>query len=189
MAYNLAFLATILCAYATQRIYQKISKLLLKNKQLVQISEQHTQWAEELCMQLQQEVSKSKDIEAQLQFNNHLLEQKVRERTHDLTQMNERLEKHYHNLALAHETASIRPWDWDIENQKLVITFFDQQKQVQTTTVNLDDVLDRIHPQDRIDFDQQLKLHLDGATDHFNQTIRIQQHDGTWRWIHGRYDS
>ncbi|MDQ9832021.1 hypothetical protein RFY41_03035, partial [Acinetobacter soli] len=69
---------------------------LLKNKQLVQISDQHTQWAEELCVQLQQEVNKSKDIEAQLQFNNHLLEQKVRERTYDLTKMNEQLESHHY---------------------------------------------------------------------------------------------
>ncbi len=35
------------CAYATQRNYQKISQLLFKNKQLVQVAEQHTQWAEE----------------------------------------------------------------------------------------------------------------------------------------------
>ena len=37
--------------------------------------------------------------------------------------MNERLESHRHNLAFAHETAGIRPWDWDIEKQKLEITF------------------------------------------------------------------
>ncbi|MFI7826730.1 hypothetical protein ACFMJK_25965, partial [Acinetobacter baumannii] len=90
----------------------------------------------ELCVQLQQEVNKSKDIEAQLQFNNHLLEQKVRERTYDLTKMNERLESHHHNLAFAHETAGIRPWDWDIEKQKLEITFFDQQKQTQNTPLH-----------------------------------------------------
>jgi hypothetical protein len=75
-AYNLAFVATLLCAYATQRNYQKISQVLFKNKQLVQVAEQHTQWTEELCVQFQQEVNKSKDIEAQLQFNNHLFEQK-----------------------------------------------------------------------------------------------------------------
>ncbi|KCZ21890.1 hypothetical protein K027_4513, partial [Acinetobacter baumannii 45057_1] len=49
----------MLCAYATQRNYQKISQLLFKNKQLVQVAEQHTQWAEELCVQLQQEVNKN----------------------------------------------------------------------------------------------------------------------------------
>ncbi|WP_064191412.1 putative bifunctional diguanylate cyclase/phosphodiesterase, partial [Acinetobacter baumannii] len=171
-------------AYATQRNYQKISQLLFKNKQLVQLAEQHTQWAEELCVQLQQEVNKSKDIEAQLQFNNHLLEQKVRERTYDLTKMNERLESHHHNLAFAHETAGIRPWDWDIEKQKLEITFFDQQKQTQNTPLHLKSILERIHPNDRKLFDERLKEHLEGKSDHFNITFRILRRNGSWRWIH-----
>ncbi|PTV43431.1 histidine kinase [Acinetobacter oleivorans] len=183
-AYNIAFIATILCAYATQRNYQKISQLLFRNKQLIQISEQHTQWAEELCVQLQQEVNKSKDIEAQLQFNNHLLEQKVRERTYDLTKMNEQLESHHYNLAFANETAGIRPWDWDIENQKLEITFFDQQKQTQTTVIHLNTILDRVHPSDKKLFNERLKQHLEGITDHFNINFRILRRDGSWRWIH-----
>ncbi|HCW5601980.1 TPA: EAL domain-containing protein, partial [Acinetobacter baumannii] len=153
-------------------------------KQLVQVAEQHTQWAEELCVQLQQEVNKSKDIEAQLQFNNHLLEQKVRERTYDLTKMNERLESHHHNLAFAHETAGIRPWDWDIEKQKLEITFFDQQKQTQNTPLHLKSILERIHPNDRKLFDERLKEHLEGKSDHFNITFRILRRNGSWRWIH-----
>ncbi|WP_064191767.1 putative bifunctional diguanylate cyclase/phosphodiesterase, partial [Acinetobacter baumannii] len=150
----------------------------------VQVAEQHTQWAEELCVQLQQEVNKSKDIEAQLQFNNHLLEQKVRERTYDLTKMNERLESHHHNLAFAHETAGIRPWDWDIEKQKLEITFFDQQKQTQNTPLHLKSILERIHPNDRKLFDERLKEHLEGKSDHFNITFRILRRNGSWRWIH-----
>ncbi|EPL1744440.1 putative bifunctional diguanylate cyclase/phosphodiesterase, partial [Acinetobacter baumannii] len=154
------------------------------NKQLVQVAEQHTQWSEELCVQLQQEVNKSKDIEAQLQFNNHLLEQKVRERTYDLTKMNERLESHHHNLAFAHETAGIRPWDWDIEKQKLEITFFDQQKQTQNTPLHLKSILERIHPNDRKLFDERLKEHLEGKSDHFNITFRILRRNGSWRWIH-----
>ncbi|ARG32525.1 EAL domain-containing protein [Acinetobacter baumannii] len=161
-----------------------MSQLLFKNKQLVQVAEQHTQWAEELCVQLQQEVNKSKDIEAQLQFNNHLLEQKVRERTYDLTKMNERLESHHHNLAFAHETAGIRPWDWDIEKQKLEITFFDQQKQTQNTPLHLKSILERIHPNDRKLFDERLKEHLEGKSDHFNITFRILRRNGSWRWIH-----
>ncbi|HEO1824834.1 TPA: EAL domain-containing protein, partial [Acinetobacter baumannii] len=137
-----------------------------------------------LCVQLQQEVNKSKDIEAQLQFNNHLLEQKVRERTYDLTKMNERLESHHHNLAFAHETAGIRPWDWDIEKQKLEITFFDQQKQTQNTPLHLKSILERIHPNDRKLFDERLKEHLEGKSDHFNITFRILRRNGSWRWIH-----
>ncbi|HCW3763006.1 putative bifunctional diguanylate cyclase/phosphodiesterase, partial [Acinetobacter baumannii] len=115
---------------------------------------------------------------------NHLLEQKVRERTYDLTKMNERLESHHHNLAFAHETAGIRPWDWDIEKQKLEITFFDQQKQTQNTPLHLKSILERIHPNDRKLFDERLKEHLEGKSDHFNITFRILRRNGSWRWIH-----
>ncbi len=113
-----------------------------------------------------------------------MLEQKVRERTYDLTKMNERLESHHHNLAFAHETAGIRPWDWDIEKQKLEITFFDQQKQTQNTPLHLKSILERIHPNDRKLFDERLKEHLEGKSDHFNITFRILRRNGSWRWIH-----
>jgi len=98
--------------------------------------------------------------------------------------MNERLESHRHNLAFAHETAGIRPWDWDIEKQKLEITFFDQQKQTQNTSLHLKAILERIHPNDRKLFDERLKEHLEGKSDHFNITFRILRRNGSWRWIH-----
>jgi hypothetical protein len=81
VAYYFSFVATLLCAHATFKIHKRFFQVLEKNKQLIDVAEQHNQWTEELCQQLQREVNKSKDIEAQLQFNNHLLEQKVRERT------------------------------------------------------------------------------------------------------------
>ncbi len=84
----------------------------------------------------------------------------------------------------AHETAGIRPWDWDIEKQKLEITFFDQQKQTQNTPLHLKSILERIHPNDRKLFDERLKEHLEGKSDHFNITFRILRRNGSWRWIH-----
>ncbi|HEO1787935.1 TPA: EAL domain-containing protein, partial [Acinetobacter baumannii] len=83
-----------------------------------------------------------------------------------------------------HETAGIRPWDWDIEKQKLEITFFDQQKQTQNTPLHLKSILERIHPNDRKLFDERLKEHLEGKSDHFNITFRILRRNGSWRWIH-----
>jgi hypothetical protein len=47
--------------------------------------------------------------------------------------MNERLESHRHNLAFAHETAGIRPWEWDIEKQKLEITFLINKNKLKNT--------------------------------------------------------
>ncbi|MBD0229769.1 bifunctional diguanylate cyclase/phosphodiesterase, partial [Acinetobacter baumannii] len=68
--------------------------------------------------------------------------------------------------------------------QKLEITFFDQQKQTQNTPLHLKSILERIHPNDRKLFDERLKEHLEGKSDHFNITFRILRRNGSWRWIH-----
>lgn len=68
--------------------------------------------------------------------------------------------------------------------QKLEITFFDQQKQTQNTPLHLKSILERIHPDDRKLFDERLKEHLEGKSDHFNITFRILRRNGSWRWIH-----
>jgi len=45
-------------------------------------------------------------------------------------------------------------------------------------------ILERIHPNDRKLFDERLKEHLEGKSDHFNITFRILRRNGSWRWIH-----
>ncbi|MEG9134317.1 PAS domain-containing protein, partial [Acinetobacter baumannii] len=61
---------------------------------------------------------------------------------------------------------------------------FDQQKQTQNTPLHLKSILERIHPNDRKLFDERLKEHLEGKSDHFNITFRILRRNGSWRWIH-----
>ncbi|MFW1950329.1 EAL domain-containing protein [Acinetobacter beijerinckii] len=184
LAYYSSFLATLLCAQATFKIHQRLSHVLEKNKQLIDIAEQHNQWTEELCQQLQREVNKSKDIEAQLQFNNHLLEQKVRERTYDLTEMNESLQEHRQNLAFAHETAGIRPWEWNLENNTVGITN-SHCKEVTRDSANHYSLLHKIvHPDDTERVKNTLYAHLCGQTDRYEETFRIKRPTGEWTWIH-----
>ncbi|MDU3123364.1 MAG: EAL domain-containing protein, partial [Acinetobacter baumannii] len=59
-----------------------------------------------------------------------------------------------------------------------------QQKQTQNTPLHLKSILERIHPNDRKLFDERLKEHLEGKSDHFNITFRILRRNGSWRWIH-----
>ncbi len=79
-------------ANATNCINQRLSSLSIKNRELKK-AEKQVAWTDDLCKQLQNEVNKSKEIEQQLQLNNQLLEQKVRERTFDVDQINQRLKK------------------------------------------------------------------------------------------------
>jgi PAS domain-containing protein len=151
---------------------------------LVDVAEQHNQWTEELCQQLQREVNKSKDIEAQLQFNNHLLEQKVRERTFDLTEINNSLQEHRQNLAFAHETAGIRPWEWNLENNTVGITN-SHRKEVTRDSENHYSLLHKIvHPDDVERVKNTLYKHLCGQTKRYEETFRIKRPSGEWVWIH-----
>ena len=184
IAYYLSFFATLLCAQATFNIHQRLSQVLDKNKQLIDVAEQHNQWTEELCQQLQREVNKSKDIEAQLQFNNHLLEQKVRERTFDLTQMNESLEEHRQNLAFAHETAGIRPWEWNLENHTVGVTNAHSQGVTRKSENHYTLLHKIVHPDDVDRVKNTLYSHLCGQTQRYEETFRIKRHNGEWTWIH-----
>ena len=78
----------LLCANSTYRIHTRTSRLYAENELLVSNAEQQVAWTDELCKQLQTEVNKSKDIKLELQLSNQLLEQKVRERTYDIEQIN-----------------------------------------------------------------------------------------------------
>lgn len=184
LAYYVCFLATILCAQATYKIHHRLSRALEKNTQLVDIAHQHNEWSDELCLQLQREIDKSKDIEAQLQFNNHLLEQKVRERTFDLTQMNESLEEHRQNLSFAHETAGIRPWEWNVEQRTVGFTNSQQQEITRDSQDHYTLMHKIVHPDDLARVKNTLFQHLDGKTPRYTETFRIQRPNGEWVWIH-----
>ncbi|EPF87749.1 histidine kinase [Acinetobacter gyllenbergii] len=184
LAYYSSFFATVLCAQVTYKIHKRLALVLDKNKQLIDVAEQHNQWTEELCQQLQREVNKSKDIEAQLQFNNHLLEQKVRERTFDLTQMNESLEEHRQNLSFAHETAGIRPWDWNLESHTVGVTNAHSQAVTRNSENHYTLLHKIIHPDDIERVKNTLYNHLCGQTKRYEETFRIKRHNGEWTWIH-----
>ncbi|MGE8643040.1 bifunctional diguanylate cyclase/phosphodiesterase [Acinetobacter vivianii] len=183
LAYYSSFFATVLCAQATYKIHKHLALVLEKNKQLIDAAQQHSNWTEELCQQLQHEVNKSKDIEAQLQFNNHLLEQKVRERTFDLTQMNESLEEHRQSLALAHETAGIQHWDWNLENT--IPDASPLPHEVAHNAQNLYTLLNEVtHPNDVERVKNTLYQHLSGQSPRYEETFRIKHENGDWTWIH-----
>ena len=182
-AYYASFFATVLCAYTTFKIHQRLALVLNKNKQLIIAAKQQHQWTEKLCQQLQQEVDKSRDIEAQLQLNNHLLEQKVRERTFDLTQVNERLKEQQQNLAFAHETADIRPWIWDLENHTVCVTNMHRQTITRDAEHHHRLLNKIIHPDDAKRVENNLQAHLSGQSPRYEETFRIKGHHGKWIWI------
>ena len=184
LATNFALITLIICANTSMHMHRRLSSVNFKNDQLKKAAEQQVDWTDQLRQQLQVEMNKSKDIELQLQFNNQMLEQKVRERTFDLTQMNESLQEHRQNLSFAHETAGIRPWEWNIEQRTVGLTNSQQQEIIRDWQDHYTLMHKIVHPDDLARVKNTLFQHLDGKTPRFAETFRIQRPNGEWVWIH-----
>jgi len=184
LALNFAVIVILLCANSTYRIHTRTSRLYAENELLVNNAEQQVAWTDELCKQLQTEVNKSKDIELELQLSNQLLEQKVRERTYDIEQINIDLKNQQQNLELTHEIAGIRPWDWNIKDRSILLTNHKDEKVQRKSSEHHLQLQHMIHPDDLAAFKSNMKQHLRGKTERYEVTYRIQQAPGVWSWVH-----
>ena len=184
LAYDFAVLVMAICAFEAHRNHLRRSNLFFKNQELIKHAEQQVQWTDELCQQLQNEMNKSKQIEMELQLHNQLLEQKVKERTFDIQKMNERLEHHSQNLALAHETAGIRAWNWDIANRRIEMSSGTQHEKTIDNWQQHRLALEKaIHPNDLAAAKRALYQHLRGFSPRFEATVRIKGEHDEWRWV------
>lgn len=184
LSVNFALIVILLCASSSSRINTRLAMLYAKNDLLARSAEQQMLWTDELCQQLQSEINKSKDIELQLQLNNQLLEQKVKERTFDIMQMNTHLENQQENLILAHEIAGLRPWDWNIKDRKILVTNHKHQKTQRDSKEHHHQLQHIIHPDDLTHFKNSMKLHLRGQIERYEATYRVQHTNGRWHWVH-----
>lgn len=184
LSVNFALIVILLCANSSARINLRLSQLYAKNDLLAKKAEQQMLWTDELCQQLQSEINKSKDIELQLQLNNQLLEQKVKERTFDIMQMNIHLANQQENLVLAHEIAGLRPWDWNIKDRKIMVTNHRHEQTQKNSREHHQQLQHIIHPDDLEHFKSTLKMHLRGQLERYEATYRVQHNGGKWHWVH-----
>ena len=140
------------------------------------------QYIRQLKKQLKSEITKSRSIENELQLNNQLLEQKVKERTYDINKIKDRLENHQANLDFAHETAGIHSWLWNIEKRTVELSGIKSHIKVIQYDSQKDQVDLQIHPEDQAHYNQMMRLHLRGHTERFEATYRVLK-DNRWNWI------
>ena len=181
---SFALFIIVLCAIASHHTRMRVMNLMIKNDQLMNKTDEQRRWTEELCKQLQEEMDRSKEIEQQLHVHNQLLEQKVKERTFDIERMNARLERSHQNLELAHETAGIGSWDWDITNRFVETTNFSnsgfEYKDSKSHHYNLTQA---IHPDDLASFKHAMKMHLRGFSDRYESIYRVKNKQQGWVWV------
>lgn len=176
------FTVILISAIFTNRIHIRMNTLNYHNAFYLEQSRKHLKASTELQKQLQVEVQKSKEIENALQLNNQLLEQKVQERTYDISKIKDRLVDHQANLNFAHEAAGIHSWFWNIEKRMVEISGRKSEVQVIQYDNKLEQIDLLIHPEDRENYNQLMRKHLRGFSERFEATYRIEK-DQQWSWI------
>ena len=133
---------------------------------------------EQLNSSLRREIDVRMAAERSLLEAQHLLEQKVQERTAELRESEGR-------LRLAQEAARLGTWDWDLEREMVRVS--DGEKQIYGLTaagevVRGADFAAAIHPDDRPRIDAHVRETLRGKSD-FVAEFRVVRSDGTVCWV------
>jgi PAS domain S-box-containing protein len=116
------------------------------------------------------------------------LEERVRDRTEELSSANEQLARRERQLAEAQELAHIGSWEWDIPTN--TVTWTDELFRLfglepQSVEVDFESFRERVHPEDR---DLVAGIVEQASRDHrpFRFDHRIVLEGGTVRWIQAR---
>ncbi|MEY2863056.1 MAG: hypothetical protein RLY58_763 [Pseudomonadota bacterium] len=175
----------LFCGYHLHKIRDESTWLVIRNDNLVEHSESQRELAENAKSQLEQEMRDRKAVEFQLQQANFRLEEKVRERTFDIQQINARLERSKHSLEMAHNAAGIGSWDWDVSNRSITSTNFDQILGYSNEELNeyVGSMNRIIHPEDYPAVRRSIKDHLLDRTDRYEAEFRIRHKYGYWVWV------
>lgn len=176
------FVIVLISATLMHRIHNRLIRLNIHNQCFIEQAKVHLKDSTLLQQQLKQEIEKSKSIENELQLNNQLLEQKVKERTYDINRIKDRLENHQANLDFAHETAGIHSWLWNIE--KRTIELSDVKTGIKVLQYeNANEQLNLfIHSDDQAHYRSLLRKHLRGETERFEAIYRTRKNE-KWCWI------
>lgn len=175
----------LFCGYHLHKIRDESTWLVIRNDNLILHSESQRELAENAKAQLEQEMRDRKAVEFQLQQANFKLEEKVRERTHDIQQINARLERSKHSLEMAHNAAGIGSWDWDVSNRNITSTNFDQILGYSNEEMNdyVGSMNRIIHPEDFPAVRHAIKDHLMDRCDRYEAEFRIRHKYGYWVWV------
>ncbi len=151
--------------------------IMLKSRAIPDESGRLTQWQTAFF-----DISGRKRAEAMLQELNTTLEQRVKERTGDLAEANERWD-------WVVRATNDGVWDWDLLHDTIYLSprwkemhGFENMGSSESAT----DWSARIHPEDRQRVIEKLEEYLAGKLPKFRVEYRIQRKDGTYFWVFDR---
>jgi len=148
-----------IAAYFSTNLYRRLNSMDRNNAALSQQSHLLAQYAEDLQSKLTEQIKQSDEIRTVLTDNNTFLENKVKDRIHEIKQINDRLAQHQTNLSFTHETAGICSWRWDIKQRLLEISSIPNALDFEYFQVEKPELESIIHPDDLDNYKHLLRLH------------------------------
>jgi len=146
------------------------------------------------------DISDRKAVEQELHRHKEQLEELVRHRTSELAEANRLLEaevqerrqmesalrKSEERYKLAVRGSMEGLWDWNLRTNEIfysipwksMLGYADDE-----ITNRPEEWLNRVHPDDLLNLNQEMALHVEGLTQHFESEHRILQKDGEYRWV------
>lgn len=126
-----------------------------------------------------EDITESKRAEDLLRDVNAELERRVRERTAQLAEANER-------WGLVMRATNDGVWDWDVIHDRVHFSLrwktmhgFDEQDRLESSG----EWSSRIHPDDRVRVMEKLESYWKQQQAEFWEEYRMQRKDGTWMWV------
>ena len=175
----------LFCGMHLYKTRGRLTWLIIRNDNLVEHAEHQRSVTELAYQQLEQEMLERRAIEWKLQQTNQHLEEKVKERTFDIQQINLSLERSKQSLEMAHQTAGIGSWDWDVKNRVMQTTNFDQILGYNSDEINdyIGNISRLIHPEDFVSVKHAITSHLRNHSSRYESTYRIRHKQGYWVWV------
>jgi len=152
---------------------------------------------------LKKEMAERKRAEEALEKSNRELEDKIRQRTRELLELNEQLKWEIgereraqkllsgsqQRLELALKGADLGLWDYDVANNEAFV----DQNWADIFGYSLDDIPPNInwwrsvlHPEDRPAVIEAWNAHLEGRTEFYEAEHRVKAKSGEWNWVLSR---
>ncbi|HEX5361606.1 MAG TPA: EAL domain-containing protein [Fluviicoccus sp.] len=159
--------------------------LQLRNEDLIRFLESSKNTVEDINRQLGAEIQERRNAEAQLQEINLNLEQKVRERTLALSDINRALRSSQERLTLAIDASGIGLWDWNLVTNEIYHSNFEQLLGYSRLELKgfMGQMQKIIHPDDYTDVRRALLNHLRKRRPLYEASYRIRHRLGHWIWV------
>ncbi|MDO8329699.1 MAG: EAL domain-containing protein [Fluviicoccus sp.] len=159
--------------------------LQLRNEDLIRFLENSKNTVESVNRQLASEIEERRSAEAQLQEINLNLEQKVRERTLALSDINRALRSSQERLTLAIDASGIGLWDWNLVTNEIYHSNFEQLLGYSRLELKafMGQMHKIIHPEDYAQVRRALVHHLRKRRPLYEAAYRIRHRLGHWIWV------